>query len=66
MTTKPLTLKPEYDLGTTVYLKVDTEVVGILVGYVVRPKCDLQYLVTWNDAEEKAHWSCELTEEKTL
>lgn len=56
---------PRWDLSTVLYLKVDGEAAGMLIGYIVRPS-SLTYLVSWAEDGECEHWEMELTEEKPL
>jgi len=57
---------PTFTLGSTVYLRIDPESRGMVVGYVVRPENTLTYLVRWAEdgVEEVEHWGLELTAEK--
>jgi hypothetical protein len=53
----------DFELGQRVYLKAGGEFRGTVSGLVIRPTCNV-YLVTWQDATERSHFSIELTAEK--
>lgn len=52
--------RPIYECGQIVYLKVDTERVGMVTGEMKRPN-GYVYYVTWEDLEETPHFGVELT-----
>lgn len=56
---------PRWPFGTVVYLKVSSESVGMVTGYIVRPGNVLVYLVSWHDKEDD-RWEEELTDERTF
>ena len=55
---------PNYEFGTSVYLKNGSDLVGIVTGYVVRPPNNLLYLVRWSDGSEDEHWHMEISNER--
>lgn len=62
-----MTLNPKFTIGQTVYLKVSSEVGGMVVGLVVRPGNTITYLVAFGDeTDERCCFDIELTAEKTF
>lgn len=61
-----ITIQTLYDVGQIVYLRVDTEQVGMVVAIIIGVDNALRYLVTWNDRTETSHYQMELTDERTL
>lgn len=56
---------PMFNLGSSVYLKLNHEKKGMITGLTVRPGNVMLYLVTWTDPiEELEHWACELSDEQ--
>lgn len=55
----------KFKLGEVVHLVVDDECIGMITGIVYRPN-GISYMVTWRDAGEATHFTCELTTEKTF
>lgn len=49
-----------------VYLRVNGDARGCVTGYLLRPHCPAQYLVSWDDGEETQHWAEELTIDKPI
>ena len=63
--TRPVTLDTlGFHLGETVYLRVNTDQVGMITGIVFRPN-GIAYYATFADGQERTHFECELTTEKT-
>jgi len=58
---------PLYQLGSTLYLRVNAERKGLLTGLLFRPGGQITYLVSWDDpVDEKEHYACELTDTKSF
>ncbi len=55
-----------FALGTEVWLKVDSDAHGIVVGYIVRPAGKVTYLVSFGQGEDSAHYDMELTTERVV
>ncbi len=55
---------PEFPIESIVYLKVNPELKGMVVGYEVRQLGIGPYFVTWGEGDEKLHWPCELSDSK--
>lgn len=62
-----MTISPLYAHGDIVYLKVNPENPGMVIGYVLRPEDSLQYLVSFAGEEtERTCYAIELTDEKSF
>ena len=53
---------PAYPYGATVYLKINTELAGMITGYIFRPGNIIWYLVKWSDGTESDCLDMELTD----
>lgn len=59
--------RPEHDLESIVFLRVNPDRKGIVTGHLTRPGGAFLYLVAWDEpVEEKEHWPCELCTERPL
>lgn len=62
---KEIVIKSKYEIGEVVYLRVRPEKnYGMVTGLSVR-QSGITYAVTWEDANEKWHYDCELSSEFT-
>jgi hypothetical protein len=60
--TRSFTVKVEYAMGSTVYLKLCPEKMpGMVCGFMLRPT-GIVYLITWGDTSESLHYGFELTD----
>lgn len=57
-------LKPEFNIGTIVYLRVGDHT-GVVTQLQYFPG-GISYYVRWDSNEEDVHFECELTAEKPL
>lgn len=61
-----IALSTLYSPGQIVYLRVDTDQVGMVVAIIVGVDNALRYLVSWGDRTETSHYQMELTDERPL
>lgn len=55
----------KYNIGDIVYLKLNSELAGMITGILFRQGC-VQYYVSWGNANETMHYDVELTNQKTF
>lgn len=56
----------KFQIGQTVYHKLNSEHPGIVTGILFRPSSVI-YIITWGcDKNEKYHYDVEITEEKSF
>lgn len=58
---RPVTIYVAFKIGEIVYLKVDPEEKGLVIGYDVRPDL-IHYCVAW-PGENRYHYEVELTDQ---
>ena len=56
--------KVAFTLGQIVYFRLKPESAGMVTGIIFRSS-GTSYLVTWSDFEERSHFECEITSEKS-
>lgn len=57
---------PTWPYGQRLYLRANSDFVGLVTGYVFRPGTSISYLIAWSDGDEREHWDFELTAEKGI
>lgn len=55
--------RPIYQIGQTIYHRVDGESRGIITGIIIRPDHFIYYVV-WGDRMEMQHYEMELSDER--
>ena len=63
--TQPITMFVAYKIGDLVYLKIDPEELGMVIGYDVRPDY-IQYCISWPGGCSTYHYEMELTDQENF